>query len=79
MKKEEEQQQKIKEDKPTRAEFHEKSTVQGGSDFGQGSAGLGKEANKQGRTANEGSSYENEQGWNNEAQRFEDIKPGNKK
>lgn len=79
MKNEKEQQNKIKEDKPTRAEFHENSTVQGGSDFGQGSAGLGKESNKQGRTENEGSSYENEQGWNNEALRFDDIKPEKKK
>ncbi len=62
-----------KDNKPTRAEVHTGSTTQGGSNFGQGSAGLGKHSMKQGADAGRGSSYENEEGWNNEALRSEDI------
>jgi hypothetical protein len=66
-------QKKIKENKPTRAEYHENSTTQAGSNFGQGAAGLGKKSIKQGSHSGPGSNYENEQGWNNEALRNEDI------
>ena len=41
---------------------HKKSTTQGGSNFGQGSAYLAGDAYKQGRETNEGSNYENEAG-----------------
>lgn len=62
----------IKEDKPTRAVFHHGSTTQGGSDFGQGSMQLGAD-HKQGSESNRGSSYDGEQGWDNEALRRSDI------
>ncbi|NCI50639.1 hypothetical protein GWC95_11940 [Sediminibacterium roseum] len=68
-------QEEIKENKPTRASFHPGSTTQGGSNFGQGSAGLGKQSIKQGTEAGSGSNYENEQGWNNEALRTSDSDP----
>jgi hypothetical protein len=73
MKKEESDQEPIKEDKPLRAQYHENSTTQGGSNFGQGAAGLGKASIKQGSGSGPGSNYENEQGWNNEALRKEDM------
>lgn len=64
----------IKENKPTRATVHNTSATQGGSNFGQGSAGLGKKSIRQGAQSSKGSNYDNEQGWNNEALRKEDIK-----
>jgi hypothetical protein len=68
-------QKDIKEGTPNRAEFHHGSTTQGGSDFGQGSADLGRQdANRQGSEANSGSNYGNEKRWNNEALRKEDLK-----
>ena len=65
-------QKEVTEDKPTRAEFHHGSTTQGGSNFGQGSLQLGKDANKQGSESSSGSSYGNEKKWNNEALRRKD-------
>lgn len=62
-----------KEDQPTRTTIPVKSTTQGGSNFGQGSSQLGRQSLKQGGTANKGANYEDEQGWNNEALRREDI------
>jgi hypothetical protein len=52
---------------------HVSSTTQGGSNFGQGQSSLGKQ--QQGTEKGSGSSYENEQGWNNEALRSEDLQP----
>ena len=52
---------------------HTGSTTQGGSNFGQGQSSLGNQ--QQGTEKGRGSNYENEQGWNNEALRSEDIKP----
>jgi hypothetical protein len=52
---------------------HTGSTTQGGSNFGQGQSSLGKQ--QQGTEKSRGSNYENEQGWNNEALRSEDIAP----
>lgn len=49
------------------------STTQGGSNFGQGQTSLGNQ--RQGEEKGKGSNYENEQGWNNEALRSEDIDP----
>jgi hypothetical protein len=66
-------QKEVTEDKPTKAEFHHGSTVQGGSDFGQGSHELGKESNRQGSESSSGSNYGNEKKWNNEALRRKDI------
>ncbi len=53
----------VREDKPSRASFHPGSTTQGGSDFGQGSHQLGKKSLKQGEEKNDGSNYDNEEGW----------------
>jgi hypothetical protein len=64
----------VKEGKPTKADFHHGSTTQGGSDFGQGSMQLGRDASKQGSESNGGANYDGEQGWSNEALRKEDIK-----
>lgn len=44
-----------------------------GSNFGQGSSQLGKQAIKQGEEKNDGSNYANETGWNNESLRTSDI------
>jgi len=63
----------VTEDKPTRATTGHGSTTQGGSNFGQGSIQLGNSSAKQGSESNKGSNYEDEQGWNNEALRSEDI------
>lgn len=52
---------------------HTGSTTQGGSNFGQGQSSLGSQ--QQGTEKGTGSNYENEQGWNNEALRSEDIDP----
>ncbi|NCI48157.1 hypothetical protein [Sediminibacterium soli] len=70
-------QKPVTENKPTRAAIHQGSATQGGSNFGQGSAGLGRDSIRQGEQKGRGSNYENEQGWNNEALRGEDI-PKNK-
>ena len=64
----------VREDKPNRAEIHPASTTQGGSNFGQGSSQLGKAAQKQGSESSDGSSYENEAGWDNEKLRDENSK-----
>jgi hypothetical protein len=45
-----------------RPKFHSGTTVQGGSDFGQGSHYLAGDAYKQGRERNEGANYDNEAG-----------------
>ena len=66
-------QREVMEDKPTKAEFYHGSTTQAGSNFGQGSAQLGKEGNRQGSETNSGSNYGNEKKWNNEALRRKDI------
>ena len=66
-------QNEIQEGKPTRIESPRGSTTQGGSNFGQGSYQLGRYANAQGSESGRGSNYGNEQGWNNEALRKEDI------
>ncbi len=63
----------IHEDKAHCCFIRPKSAVQGGSNFGQGSSQLGKKSYTQGRTANTGSNYDNEQGWNNEALRLDDL------
>jgi hypothetical protein len=55
---------------------HTGSTTQGGSNFGQGQGSLGNP--QQGAEKGRGSNYENEQGWNNEALRNEDIVPAGK-
>ena len=67
------------EDKPSRAEFHHGSTTQGGSNYGQGSQDLGNKSIKQGSESNEGSNYDSEEGWNNEALRKEDMSMEKKK
>ncbi|HVS98843.1 MAG TPA: hypothetical protein VHE54_20280 [Puia sp.] len=64
----------IREDRPSRADFHHGSATQGGSNFGQGSNDLDKHAIQQGSEANDGASYDNERGWDNEALREEDMK-----
>jgi hypothetical protein len=63
----------VKEGMPSRATEHPGSTTQGGSNFGQGSSQLGKDAIHQGEQKSEGSDYKNESGWNNEALRSEDL------
>jgi len=63
-----------KEGTPNRATYHHGSTVQGGSDFGQGSKALGRGANRQGSEGNSGSNYGNEKRFNTEALRKEDMK-----
>lgn len=63
----------VTEDKPTRATTRHGSTTQGGSNFGQGSQQLGNTSIKQGSESGKGSNYDEEQGWNNEALRMEDI------
>jgi hypothetical protein len=60
-------------DEKKKATTHVGSTTQGGSNFGQGQTSLGHQ--QQGTEKNTGSDYENEQGWNNEALRMEDIQP----
>lgn len=66
-------QNNIQEGNPkSKATYHHGTTTQGGSDFGQGSMQLGKQANKQGSEKNTGSNYANERGWNNEALRRKD-------
>lgn len=62
----------ITEDRPNRASYHHGSTTQGGSNYGQGSMQLGRNANKQGSEGTSGSNYDNERGWNNEALRSDD-------
>ncbi|HEY4110901.1 hypothetical protein [Puia sp.] len=74
MKKKHSKQNEVREGTPNRAERHHGSTTQGGSNFGQGSLQLGKDANRQGSEGNSGSDYRNEQKWNNEALRKEDMK-----
>ncbi len=66
-------QKEVAEDKPTKAEYHHGSTTQGGSDFGQGSAQLAKDGNKQGSESSSGSNYGNEKKWNNESLRRKDM------
>jgi hypothetical protein len=56
---------------------HTNSTTQGGSNFGHGQTSLGNKT--QGAEKGRGSNYENEQGWNNEALRTEDLEPVKKK
>src|ERR1700749_444162 len=63
----------IKEGTNNRADYHHGSTVQGGSNYGQGSLQLGKNADHEGSESNNGANYENEKGWNSEALRIEDI------
>ncbi len=65
---------KIKEDRPNRAEVHHGSTTQAGSDYGQGTNDLPNKDDLQGSKSNDGANYSNEQGWNNEALRKEDMK-----
>lgn len=69
----------IREGKPNAAEIHPGSTVQGGSNFGQGSSQLGKQAIKQGEEKNDGANYANETGWNNEALRTSDLEESGEK
>jgi hypothetical protein len=60
----------------SRATYHHGSTVQGGSDFGQGSLQLGKKNYKQGSESDKGANYANERGWDNEAlRRKSDVGP----
>ena len=66
-------QKEVQEGTPNRAEWHHGSTTQGGSDFGQGSMQLGRNANRQGSEGNSGSDYGNEKRWNNEALRRKDM------
>ncbi len=66
-------QKEITEGKPSKATFHHGTTIQGGSNFGQGSSQLGKEGNRQGSESNSGSDYGNEKKWNNEALRRKDM------
>ena len=63
----------VQEGEPSKAEIHPGSATQGGSNFGQGSSQLGKKSIHQGEEKTEGASYENEEGWNNEALRNSDI------
>ena len=63
----------VREGNPSKADIHPGSTTQGGSNFGQGSSQLGKKALHQGEKKSDGSSYDNEAGWNNEALRDSDI------
>lgn len=67
---------RVVEDKPNRATTHHGSTTQGGSNFGQGSNGLGDNSQRQGSESGDGSNYDGEQGWNNEALRRKDITKG---
>jgi len=62
----------VREGQPSRSTENHGSTTQGGSNFGQGSHQLGKAAEEQGSKTGEGSNYEDEGGWNNEALRNED-------
>jgi len=63
----------IREGNPkSKATYHHETTIQGGSDFGQGSNDLGKHSYKQGSEKNAGSNYANERGWYNEALRRKD-------
>ena len=62
-------QKEVREDKPNHASFGHGSTVQGGSNYGQGSSGLPNHANRQGSESGQGSNYGNEKGWNNESLR----------
>jgi len=65
----------IQEGNPKRkATYHHGSTTQGGSNFGQGSAQLGKEGNRQGSESGKGANYGNERGWDNEALRKSEEK-----
>jgi hypothetical protein len=61
-------------DPKSKASFHPGSTIQGGSNFGQGSNDLGKHSYRQGSEKNEGANYGNERGWNNEALRRNEEK-----
>ena len=74
MKKSYTKQHEVREDMPNRAERHHGSTTQAGSNSGQGSLQLGKNANRQGSESSTGSDYGNEKRWNNEALRWEDMK-----
>ena len=65
-------QKEVLEDKPSRASYGHGSTVQGGSNYGQGSSDLPNRANKQGSESGPGSNYANEKGWKNEALRRKD-------
>jgi hypothetical protein len=68
-------QDKIQEGNPkSKASYHHGSTIQGGSNYGQGSNDLGKHSYRQGSEKNEGANYGNERGWNNEALRRKDEK-----
>jgi hypothetical protein len=60
--------------KPDRIAPVHGSTTQGGSNFGQGSSQLDSSSIKQGSESADGAGYEQEQGWNNEALRQEDIR-----
>lgn len=71
--KEVEDEPEVREDKPNRADFHHGSTTQGGSDYGQGSHDIPDNENRQGSESNDGSNYDHERGWKNEALRREDI------
>jgi len=68
-----EDQKKIDNKDKETASFYPGSTTQGGSNFGQGQSSLGTDK-KQGSQGNAGASYEDEQGFNSEALRSEDIK-----
>lgn len=63
----------IREDRPSRADFHHASTSQAGSNYGQGSNDLPDQENRQGGESNDGANYDHEKGWKNEALRKEDI------
>ena len=56
----------------SKATFYHGTTVQGGSNFGQGSIQLGKDGPRQGSVKNDGANYGNERGWDNEALRRKD-------
>lgn len=63
----------VREDQPSRSTENHGSTTQGGSNFGQGSHQLGKEAQRQGEASDDGANYSGEEGWKNESLRREDI------
>jgi hypothetical protein len=74
MKDKKNKQPNIQEGNPrSRASFHHGDTTQGGSNFGQGSLQLGRNANRQGSEKNAGANYGNERGWNNEALHRKDM------
>ena len=63
----------VMEDKPNRATTGHGSTTQGGSNIGQGSLQLSNDCIEQGSESNDGSSYNGEAKWNNEALRKSDL------